>query len=356
MAGTDARRKGGSVAETTNGRAPWPPMGDTLDIELMPGGESDVTWAELERRCLPALAAAIRAVTRWRWTDPGAGWKIGDYAALILESPVADDASLYTQIWAEPLEPVCWEVSSGHANPGARPFVEGLPASCLEAMGFTIGGRARNFEKVTPVRTRADAVAMARDMLRIFHDAFGYRGATPLAISAFRQQRASTDSVVHMSLTIEDAQKLLRGMGFDAETAESAPTLLFCRRGPVAFVVRLDAQVDEQSLYRCLDLVSWVGEAGDFDDLGWINHLNQVSRVARAAVDEEGSVLVTTGIILFGGVTEVYLSNRIKGWFEAVAEVLGGKWPGSRKRKRARRAPGTPTDGDTRGRGTATVH
>jgi hypothetical protein len=356
MAGTDARRRGGTVAETTNGRSPWPPMGDTLDIELMPGGESDVTWAELERRCLPALTAAIRAVTRWRWTDPGAGWKIGDYAALILESTVADEASLYTQIWAEPLEPVCWEVSSGHSNPGARPFVEGLPASRLEARGFSIGGRADNFQKEVSVQDRAGAVAMARDMLRIFHDAFGYRGATPLAISAFRQQRATTDAVVHSSLTIEDAQKLLRGLGIDAATAESAPRLLFCRRGKLAFVARLDAQVEEQSLFQCLDLVSWVGEAAEFDDLGWINHLNHVSRVARAAVDNEGTVLMTTGIILFGGVTEVYLAERIKSWFEAVVEVLSGKLPGSRKRKRPRRAPGASADGDSRGRGAATVH
>jgi hypothetical protein len=330
-------------------------VGENYEHVLMPGGESGVTRSRLERRCLFMLTEMIVAVTKWRWAHSDDRWKIGDYAVLILESTVGKDAMLYTQIWSEPLEPVAWEVSSGHLNPGAKPFIDGEPAARIEAMGFAMGGKAENFRKEMSVLNRGDALSMARGMLRVFHDAFGYRGETPLVVQCFRQQRATVDATVHSAFTTEDAQKLLRSMGFEAEAAESVPAALFCSRDNIAFTARLDVQQEGQSLYECLDLLAWVGQAADFDNLGWMNHVNLTSRVARVGVDEEGTVAIGTGIILLGGVTEAYLANRIKGWFDAVAGVVGGTLPGTKKRTRRRRVPGSADEGEGRGRGSAPV-
>jgi hypothetical protein len=72
-------------------------------------------------------------------------------------------------------------------------------------------------------------------------------------------------------------------------------------------------------------------------------------------VDEEGTVVVCTGIILLGGVTEGYLSNRIKGWFDAVAGVVGGTLPGTKKRRPRRRALGSTEDDEGHVRNSAPV-
>lgn len=394
MAGADARRRGGGVAKTTRSQSrhgatskqrgrfdhdvfkrprqgslraalvqgaplsqfePWPSMGEDYEHVLTFGGDTGMTWARLERQCLFMLTEMIAAVTTWRWSDSSERWKIGDHAVLILETTAAKDVSLYTQIWSEPLAPVAWEVSSGNFNSGAKPFIDGDPAARIEAMGFALRGTTGNFRKEVSALNRGDALVMARTMLRLFYEAFGYRGATPLVVRVFRQQRATTDAVVHTALSLDDTRTLLRVLGFHAETAESEPTVLFCARDNIGFTARLDGKQDGRALYHCLDLASWVGQAADFEDVGWINRLNEVSRVARVAVDDEGTVLMGTGIILFGGVTEDYLSNRIKGWFDTVADVVGGKLPGTKKRKRRRRAPAGTADGEGSDRNTAPV-
>lgn len=303
----------------------------------MPGGRRRYTLDQLERRCLPQLTAMVAGVTKWRPGDRGAQWKIGDCAVLIVETTV-NDASLYVQLLSEPLEPVLWEVCSGNWNPEAKPYIEGEPAARIVAMGFTPGGETQNFHKEVSVRNRGDAAAVARSILRVFYEAFGYRGATPLAVAAFREERAS-EAVVHTSFTIEDAQKLLVGLGFEATKAESAPTTLFCSRDGVPFMVTLDVPAPSRSLHECMDFNALVGSAAEFADTGWINQLNQGSRVCRASIDEDGDVILSTGVILLGGVTEAYMANRINGWFHAVVQALQSKKPEGKRGRRRRRAP-----------------
>jgi hypothetical protein len=147
------------------------------------------TWAELSTVCRPTLAGAIADLTAWNRGRAGRSWRPGDYAFLVVETAVAPDAVLYVQFWSEPLDPVLWEVCSGSWNPGARRFVRGRPRQRILEMGFTAGGAARNFQKRLDITTRREAGRVARETLRVFFDAFGYRGTTSLLMKTLVSNR-----------------------------------------------------------------------------------------------------------------------------------------------------------------------
>jgi hypothetical protein len=191
---------------------------------------------------------------------------------------------LYVQFWSEPDQAVCWEVSSGHRNRGARRFVTRQARRLLADMDFRVRGEARNFGKTATISNKADAAAVARDVLRILHDGFGYTGETALVAKTIASGR-SEQAVVHTGLTPDDTVTLLRRLGCETELQkhEQGP-VVFAQWEGFRFVATL-AVADDAGVFRCLDLTAIVGQASNATMSAWaaeVNELNAASRVARA--------------------------------------------------------------------------
>jgi len=295
---------------------------------LVPAGRRALTRAALEARCLARLARLLERAAIRRDEDHGRRWKPGDFDILIVETTVAPDAVLYVQFWSEPGQPTLWEVSSGTPNPGARRFITARSRRIIGEMGFAIGGKAGNFRKEVLVRNSGDALAVARDVLRVFHDAFRYRGATPLVARVVEAERSGR-AVVHDRFTPEDIVNILRHRGYVTELKKGRQRqpLVFVDAGGFRFVVALAVPADD-GCFRCLDVTTIVGHVEGETEAAWLtalNELNARSRVARAWVDGDGDVLAGTSVMCARGVTEDYVVEQVEAWHRSAVELLNNR-------------------------------
>ena len=270
---------------------------------LVEGGGGNLPPEEVRARCETRVRALIAEACRWRVQDHGRTWTPGDYRILIFETTVALDAQLYVQFWSEPREAVAWEVSSGHANPAAQPFIKPEAHETLEGLGFQIGGGARNFATTVTIANLGDVHAVARQTLRIFCDALGYRGRTPLVARLTTSSRAE-QAVVHHSFTLEDIQKILWRQGRRAQKVEGCglPTISVAHDG-TRYEVVLYGQVDGQNLYECIDLRVLLGTAGH-TQLDAVNAINAEHRQVKVFVERGGNAWLVQAISTTGGITE----------------------------------------------------
>ena len=128
----------------------------------------------LVEQCHRALSAQLW--TTCCWSEDGSGWKIGDFNYLVVSVAPDADTSLYVQFWSEPRERVLTEVGSGEWCPGAIRYIGPAQRKALDARGYTLGGRARNYRKELVIDSAAAAEAAALEVLQIFFEVFGYRG------------------------------------------------------------------------------------------------------------------------------------------------------------------------------------
>ncbi len=315
-----------------------PLRAETIEHVLVPAGRKTLTLQQLEKRCVPRLTRLFADHAVWAPDGYGDSWRIGDFSILIVETTVAKNADLYVQFWAEPCQPVDCEVSSGNPNPPAKKFITPETHRQLREMGFKIGGSARNFAKQLRIGNTGDARATAGEVVRIFHDALGYRGRTPLVARLVTSQRSSR-AVVHHSFTQDDVVTFLTHQGCDACLAkEGRRPIIHARCDDFNFAVLPAAPAAERGRFVCVDFVALVASSTDESRARWvatINELNGASRVARVWMDEEGDVLVGTSLSLFGGATDDSLAAAVSGWLATARELAGGP-PRSGKRKKGR--------------------
>jgi hypothetical protein len=315
------------MSHKRSGRHPLlAPRSQNIERVLVPAGKASLTLEALERRCLARLTRMLAAAAIWPTDDYGTGWKLGDFNILIVETTVAPDAALYVQFWSEPEQPVAWEVSSGRWNPPARRFITARAKRRLRDMGFEIGGKAGNFGKEVGVGNRGDAGSVARDVLRIFHDALGYRGATPLVARLTKGERAGR-AVVHTRFDPEDVVNLLSHMGCATQLKKDGerPVVLAVWDG-FRFAVTLDAPGEDGS-FTCLDVTALVGHVTEETEATWITALNDTngrSRVVRGWIDGDGDVIVGTSLMCARGLTAEYLEDQIAGWHRAALALAAG--------------------------------
>lgn len=320
----------------------WPRFENSAHVVLWPGGRRVLSPEDLERACLPRLTKVLEQALLWDGRHPSFGWMVGDHTIVCVETMVTPDASLYVQFWSEPQEPVLWEVSSGHANPGARPFIKGEPSRRLRAMGFRIGGEARNFGRRVTVGTRDEAAQVARDVLRIYHEALGYRGRTPLTVEVHRCRRAAAARVIS-GVTPEDVRKLLVRAGFGATPAEpeDGRPRLTGTQGEFSFDVTLDARDEETGLYTAVDVAAPVAPFEGTDMLVEMNLLNQMSRVGCAWIAGGSRVVVMgTSLAFVGGLTEAHIVERLTAWVRLAMVTITDLAPTRTRAKDGTRAKG----------------
>ena len=298
-----------------------------VELVLVPAGARKLTLEALEAACLARLARLVAETAIWRRDGYGAAWRVGDHNILIVETTVATDAVLYVQFWSEPEQPTLWEVSSANPQPGVDRFVTDESKRMLAEMGFEIGGKAGNLGKQVHVGNTGDAAAAARDVLRIFHGAFAYRGATALVARVMKGERSGR-AVVHTRFEPDDVVTMLRHLGYEAEAKKDGERpLVLASQGGFGFAVTLDVPAHGGS-FRCLDVTALVGHPDEDSHAAWagaVNELNGRSRVARAWTDEDGDVIVGTSLMCGAGVTEDYIAEQLAGWLRAAVELAASQ-------------------------------
>jgi len=191
-----------------------PPRTDGVERSvLVASTRRKLTRDEARGRAISAVEAVVAATCNWGVL--GEDWNVGDYRFLVLEFWPAEGECLYIQLWTEPGESVVVEACSGAWTPSARKYIRTPQRAALRALGYEIGGRARNFEKRWRVTNSGGARALASELVNILVNIFGYRGRQPLLMQYCAEGRAHHEPVFN-GLVIDDVRRMLAIAGMTA--------------------------------------------------------------------------------------------------------------------------------------------
>jgi hypothetical protein len=286
-------------------------------IEVLDSLETPVaSLDDLSSQFLPTIAARIWEACCWpdRMTD---GWKIGDYRFVVFSIDPEPKTELYIQLWSEPRETTLMEVCSGEWAPPAVKYVQDRQRGLLRELGFKKGGPARNFRKGIAIQNVTDAEKAGREILRIFYEAFRYRGQWPLRIRLEAEERCE-QMPVFSSLTLEDVAKLLAEHGYTTIVPEVEDTaLILLRRGRRRFTARLDGRVPRQDLYRAIILDAVLMPSEKVSDT-LVTRLNDQIAGITVRKAANGELRLSMLMLLDGGVTQGWIVSSLEYWMASV--------------------------------------
>ncbi len=276
------------------------------EVVLLEGGDADLSLEDIVARCGQRVCELVEEACRWRRNvvgREGRAWKPGDHNILVFETTAAVDAELFVQFWSEPLEPIEWQVCSGQGRPAVKALLGPQAEEELRALGFEPGADPPNYRKTVTIANTGDARAVARETLRVFVEALGYRGRTPLVARIGAGTRARRQWV-HGALTPEDVQKMFRRAGCRAVRAEApeVPVLNVEHHG-LKYSAVMYARLADSNLYECVDLRVFLGHAHR-SDLPRLNAVNTSYRNIKAWLDEDREAWLVQSIGTRGGLTE----------------------------------------------------
>lgn len=288
--------------------------GTQREVILNPREQPLSSPEDLTEACLPALAARLWATCCWSATMAGA-WKIGDHRVMVVEVCPDPATCLYVQFWSEPGELVDAEVCSGEWNPGAVKYIRQQQRTKIEALGYRVGGQAHNFQKKLLIETSAQADTVAREVLGIFFDVFGYRGQWPLELKWHRGERAQR-APVHSSLTPGDFARLVAHLDFEIEGRSRRQPVIHLRHGKRRFDSVLSGGVPDENLYSIVVLQASLTSPRAIDH-ALLERINAALRFARVSRADPHTLILSMPLRFDGGVTMDWMVNSFQHWFAA---------------------------------------
>ena len=291
-----------------------PPKTDgQLEHELVPSAGRKRPAAEARAAAIDRVAAVVARTCQWG--QPLEDWDVGDYRFLVLDYGPRKDVSLYVQIWSEPGEPVLIEACSGAWNPTARPYVQAPQRKALRKLGYAVGGQARNYQKHWTFSPRADARALAEELLSILVGIFGYRGQRPLGMVYCSDGRTAPGRVFP-ALGIDDVKRMLGFAG--CRTVEAEPVgpvrpgvrkRLIHVAQPFPFVVEMRGQATKAPLtYEAMRLVTTL-PAGRGLSPGELEMMVRECPFGRTFRDPDGDLLFIGDFVVAGTTVRWFLTT-----------------------------------------------
>jgi hypothetical protein len=278
--------------------------------------KSITSFDALVQRCHRALSAQLWTTCCW---SEGSGWKIGDFNYVVVSVAPDADTSLYVQFWSEPCERVLTEVGSGEWCPGAIQYIGPPQRKALEARGYTLGGRARNYGKELVIDSTAAAEAAALDVLQILFEVFEYRGQWRLDIERHRGERADHD-LVYTSVTADDFAKLASRAGCHATVTNGGDTpVVALTRGRRAFLAFMDCRVPGQNLHSLVGLLAELTLKQPVSDQA-ISQVNSTLQLVKVWRTDKRTVRMHMPLVLNGGVTAAWLAQSLRHWISSWRE------------------------------------
>jgi len=270
--------------------------------ELVPAGGPTLTSAGARALAIDQMAATVSRTCEWG--EPIKDWDVGDHRFLVLEFWPRKGVCLYVQIWTEPLEPVLVEACSGAWNPTARPYVRGPQRAALRALGYAVGGRARNYQKRWTLSPLADARALADELLTILIDIFGYRGNRALGMGYCSEGRTE-EGRVFPALAIDDVKGMLSLRGCRVVSAEpigpvkpSVKKRLIHVAQPFPFTVEMRGQATKTpATYEAMRLIT-VLEGGRGVSRAQVEVMSRACPFGRIVRDPDGDLLLIQDLLV----------------------------------------------------------
>ncbi len=264
------------------------------EFVLLRRSREPFTREDLHARVEASIRDCLAAVCLW-----DDSWQIGDYRFLVLSVDLGGGVVMFAQFWSEPQEPVRWEMSSGHWSPEATAYVRSGPGAWISARGFVLEPNG-NYAKDIDVPDEAAVASLAREVVDLFYDAFGYRGRRRLEARIASASRA-IPAWVYIALTPDDLVKILNTAGFKArvrrEDEDAALATVAVRWSGIKGIVLMSDQPEGQQVYTLLEL------GPDVD----------VLRHEGLSLSDEVDILT---IPLNGGVTAEWLVGQLAMWFK----------------------------------------
>lgn len=286
------------------------------EVVLEPREAAFGSLEELEDACLPTLTARLWATCCWPKGLEAGKWKIGDHNFLIVEVCPDAESCLYVQFWSEPQAAVIAEVSSGEWNPGALKYLRREQKERLQALGYAVGPRSRNFRKEVRIGTSSEAEALARETLGIFFEVFGYRGQWPLEVKRHQGERAE-HAAVYSAVTPEDVARLATQLGMEVEIRDEGSPVARLRKGRRVFRARFDGARPGGSLFPVVTLQASIESPLGLSAAG-VRRITRAVPLVRVARAGRQGLVVSLPLRLDGGVTAEWVANAFRHWLLAL--------------------------------------
>lgn len=174
------------------------------------------------------------------------------------------------------------------------------------------------------------AEVVAREVLTIFFDVFGYRAEQQLTMTLHRGSR-SEQRPVHTSLSPEDFTKIAEQSGFRASlvVAESNSPVVTLERGQFKAIAIFGSPIARHNLFRAVLLRSPVQTPSPMLLLN--TAIDDEFTVARFVADGDERVMAESSLTFDGGVTTEWVGKSLNRWRRAVRKYQRAMKNGSKQ-------------------------
>ena len=284
------------------------PRGMTGDKIILEGNRRRLSRADMHRKIGHRIRAVLAEACSWKGDEPP-----GDHRFVIFSMDPAEDVNVFIQFWSEPNDVVDWEVSSGEFHGPTAAWMPDDLAAKLRPFGLKLPSRRgrdpepANYARTVKIESARDLARVARAVVDIFYNVFGYRGLTPIEVHLDSEGEAEYEAV-YQAVTPDIICKIARRAGCtatiaDEDAAPGTSLIRLRRKGVAADVVLADDVGDGR--YKS----GFVGTP---------NVPRGLKRVAGAAVREQLPGLkpdawrVGTTLMFDGGVTPKWIEKRLR--------------------------------------------
>jgi hypothetical protein len=306
------------------------PRGTSATVDILAGNKRPLSQSQLVSAAGEAVRTAVAATCLW---DADA-W-LGDYRYVVFNTSPKKHVDVFVQLWSEPGEPTLCEVCSGQFNNSTARWLPADLEDKLQRVGFSLPRRSekrpgpQNYARHVTIRNRKEVASVAKTVLELFHDAFGYRGLTPIDVRVEYGSRAQ-ERPVYSSFRPEDICKIASVLGYSADVVTSEgdeEATIELRKGSLRAEVILGDRVEGEKLYASGIVGS--GRVPDRAKAGARHALKPYGLGRQPKVWRLGVMLNFEG-----GVTIDWVAGRIEHAMQLIARESRDE-----KRSRVRRLP-----------------
>lgn len=291
------------------------PRGMVGDKTILEGNRRRLSRADMHRKIGHRIRAVLAEACSWKGDEPP-----GDHRILALTINPTEGVQVYVQFWSEPDDVVEWEVSSGEFDEPTAAWMPDDLATKLKPFGLKLPSKRgpnpepANYARTVKIESARDLARVARAVVDILYNVFGYRGLTPIEVHLGSEGEAQYEAV-YETVTPDIICKIARRAGCtatiaDEDAAPGTSLLRLRRKGVAADLVLADDAGDGR--YRS----GFVGTP---------NVPRGLKRAAGAAVREQLPGLkadawrVGTTLMFDGGVTPRWIEKRLRQGLSLIA-------------------------------------
>lgn len=284
--------------------------------------------ATLRAIALDPLTDLVRQTTHWGEDRLDLEARLGDFRFLVLDFRRDDGLLIYVQIWSTPAQEMILEVGADKLHELRNAFIESV-SEPLRSRGFEVAGNAANFRKFLPIPKSQDPVRTGREMLGLLTQVLGYNGRLALTYRIRQGTFLDAAHVIH-GITRPALQAFLRVWGLETTApSENGATLVARSHGINFRIYLISPQESATDVYwevHCRAQFA-IPRERVADLLAEVNDKVWLVKACESPVSAKGtgSVWLSYGFNLAGGVTPNHLKSQIFEWVENVRR-LWSEW------------------------------